>query len=195
MKHLASPEFWACLEKLPANVQQLARENYELLKSNPYHPSPLQAGWPFLVGSGRALVSRVGGRCPGQHRVVLDRHACGIRPAGGLSLVLESWPNMPPVRQAEPPSAHRGDQLHSNLQRFGGPISVAEQERALMSELGATASGSQVSFPSRRHRGRAGRAVLLPNMPFQRPRVARFARRGSPLNAGPLGRTRNGSRA
>ena len=39
MKHFASPEFWACLERLPANVQQLARENYELLKANPYHPS------------------------------------------------------------------------------------------------------------------------------------------------------------
>ena len=39
MKHFASPEFWACLEGLPANVQQLARENYELLKANPYHPS------------------------------------------------------------------------------------------------------------------------------------------------------------
>jgi hypothetical protein len=39
VKHFASPEFWARLEKLPADVQQLARENYELLKSNPYHPS------------------------------------------------------------------------------------------------------------------------------------------------------------
>jgi len=39
VKRFASPEFWACLEKLPANVQQLARENYELLKTNPYHPS------------------------------------------------------------------------------------------------------------------------------------------------------------
>jgi hypothetical protein len=39
VKHFASAEFWACLEKLPANAQQLARENYELLKANPYHPS------------------------------------------------------------------------------------------------------------------------------------------------------------
>ncbi len=39
MKHFASPEFWACLERLPAGVQELARENYELLKANPYHPS------------------------------------------------------------------------------------------------------------------------------------------------------------
>ena len=39
MRHFASPEFWACLENLPANVQELARENYDLLKVNPYHPS------------------------------------------------------------------------------------------------------------------------------------------------------------
>ena len=39
MRHFASPGFWACFEKLPANVQQLAREKYELLKVNPYHPS------------------------------------------------------------------------------------------------------------------------------------------------------------
>jgi hypothetical protein len=39
VKHFASAEFWACLERLPANVQQLARENYDLLKVNPYHPS------------------------------------------------------------------------------------------------------------------------------------------------------------
>jgi hypothetical protein len=39
VKHFASPQFWACLEKLPAGVQDLARENYEVLKVNPYHPS------------------------------------------------------------------------------------------------------------------------------------------------------------
>ncbi len=60
MKHFASPEFWACLEKLPANVQQLARENYELLKSNPYHPSlhfkRVDRFWSVRVGrSYRAL--------------------------------------------------------------------------------------------------------------------------------------------
>ena len=39
MKHFESPEFWACMEKLPTEIQELARENYELLKGNPYHPS------------------------------------------------------------------------------------------------------------------------------------------------------------
>jgi len=50
VKHLASPEFWARLEKLPANVQQLARGNYELLKSNLYHPS---LHFKRTTGSGR----------------------------------------------------------------------------------------------------------------------------------------------
>jgi hypothetical protein len=60
VKHFASPEFWACLERLPANVQQLARENYELLKANPYHPSlhfkRVDRFWSVRVGrSYRAL--------------------------------------------------------------------------------------------------------------------------------------------
>ena len=60
----------------------------------------------------------------------------------------------------------RAHQLDSILQRVGGPIAVGEQESALVSELPATSSSCQVSFPCRQHRGRAGRAVLLPNMPF-----------------------------
>ena len=60
MKHFASPEFWACLEKLPATVQELARENYDLLKANPYHPSlhfkRVGRFWSLRVGrSYRAL--------------------------------------------------------------------------------------------------------------------------------------------
>ena len=60
MKHFASPEFWACLEKLPANVQQLSRQNYDLLKVNPYHPSlhfkRVDRFWSVRVGrSYRAL--------------------------------------------------------------------------------------------------------------------------------------------
>ena len=57
MKHFASAEFWACLERLPANVQQLARENYDLLKVNPYHPSLHSREW---AASGRfGLVARI----------------------------------------------------------------------------------------------------------------------------------------
>lgn len=39
MKHLASPDFWRLFNQLPAEIQQLARANFELLKTNPRHPS------------------------------------------------------------------------------------------------------------------------------------------------------------
>ena len=38
MKHRASQRFW-CYQSLPAEVRKLADANYELLKSNPSHPS------------------------------------------------------------------------------------------------------------------------------------------------------------
>jgi hypothetical protein len=46
--------------KLPAEIQELARENYELLKVNPYHPSlhfkRVSRFWSVRVGrSYRAL--------------------------------------------------------------------------------------------------------------------------------------------
>ena len=39
MKHYASQKFWECYEKLPDSVRTLADKNYELLKTNPRHPS------------------------------------------------------------------------------------------------------------------------------------------------------------
>jgi len=39
VKHLASRRFWSCYQALPAEVRTLADANYELLKSNPSHPS------------------------------------------------------------------------------------------------------------------------------------------------------------
>ncbi len=39
MKHFASPSFWAAYEKLPEVIQKLANKNFELLKTNPGHPS------------------------------------------------------------------------------------------------------------------------------------------------------------
>ena len=54
MKHFASPEFWTCLEQLPVSVQELARQNYELLKTNPYHPflhfKRISRFWSVRVG-------------------------------------------------------------------------------------------------------------------------------------------------
>jgi hypothetical protein len=37
--HRATSRFWACLENLSQDVQDLAQKNYALLKSNPQHPS------------------------------------------------------------------------------------------------------------------------------------------------------------
>ncbi len=39
IKHFASPSFWTCYEKLPADVQKLADKNFDALKTNPKHPS------------------------------------------------------------------------------------------------------------------------------------------------------------
>ena len=39
MKHFASPSFWERYQTLPKSVRELAEKNYELLKSNPSHPS------------------------------------------------------------------------------------------------------------------------------------------------------------
>jgi hypothetical protein len=39
LKHLASPDFWAAFDTLPARTRELARKNFELLKSDPRHPS------------------------------------------------------------------------------------------------------------------------------------------------------------
>ena len=37
--NLASPDFWHLFYELPSVIQKRARENYELLKDNPRHPS------------------------------------------------------------------------------------------------------------------------------------------------------------
>ena len=39
MSHHAGSRFWRLFASLPPEIQELARENFELLKSNPRHPS------------------------------------------------------------------------------------------------------------------------------------------------------------
>ena len=39
MRHFATASFWGLYEKLPKSIQDLATKNFELLKSNPRHPS------------------------------------------------------------------------------------------------------------------------------------------------------------
>jgi hypothetical protein len=60
LNHHTSPEFWQYFQELPAEVQRLARSNYELLRTNPKHPSlhfkKVGAYWSVRVGLGyRAL--------------------------------------------------------------------------------------------------------------------------------------------
>lgn len=54
MKHLTTPDFWQCFDRLPSRVQKLARKNYELLKQNPRHPSlhfkKVDEYWSVRVG-------------------------------------------------------------------------------------------------------------------------------------------------
>ena len=39
MKHFASPAYWSFFGRLPKEIQDLARKNFELLKQDPQHPS------------------------------------------------------------------------------------------------------------------------------------------------------------
>ncbi len=39
MKHLATPEFWDCYNKLPNAIRALADKNFKLLKQDAKHPS------------------------------------------------------------------------------------------------------------------------------------------------------------
>lgn len=56
MKHTASARFWECFEKLPPEIQSLARKNYGLLRADPAHPSlqlkPIARGRMYSVRVG-----------------------------------------------------------------------------------------------------------------------------------------------
>ena len=66
MNHFTSPDFWELFYKLPPEVQDLARANYEILKENPFHPSlhfkRVGDYWSVRVGRRyRALATEVEG--------------------------------------------------------------------------------------------------------------------------------------
>jgi hypothetical protein len=54
MRNFATPEFWYHYRRLPADVQQLADKNFELLRQDPRHPSlrlkKVGAFWAARVG-------------------------------------------------------------------------------------------------------------------------------------------------
>jgi hypothetical protein len=37
--HRTTDRFWKCFDKLPKNIQDTAKENFELLKTDPKYPS------------------------------------------------------------------------------------------------------------------------------------------------------------
>jgi len=39
MKHFANPSFWEHYNNLPLSIKKIADNNFDLLKSNPKHPS------------------------------------------------------------------------------------------------------------------------------------------------------------
>lgn len=57
--HRTTPKFWKRFEALPLSIQKLARKNYELLKSDPTHPSlnfkKVGKLWSVRIGLYRAL--------------------------------------------------------------------------------------------------------------------------------------------
>lgn len=65
MKHHASEDFWACYDRLPPSIRAVADNNFQLLKSDPHHPSlhlkKVGRLWSVRVGLGwRALAVRDG---------------------------------------------------------------------------------------------------------------------------------------
>ena len=54
MKHIAVNSFWDMFEKLPVEIQINAKKNFELLKSNPFHPSlhlkEVNEYWSIRIG-------------------------------------------------------------------------------------------------------------------------------------------------
>ena len=54
MNHFTTPAFWECYRKLPQNIQNLANDNFKLLKRNPRHPSlhlkRVERYWSVRVG-------------------------------------------------------------------------------------------------------------------------------------------------
>ncbi len=63
--HKATERFWTRFERLPDSVQRLAQKNFELLKTNPRHPSlhfkKVGSFWSVRIGNQhRALAIKDG---------------------------------------------------------------------------------------------------------------------------------------
>jgi hypothetical protein len=59
VSHRATSRFWRALERLPPEIQKLARENFALLKSDPRHPLRLKRVgkyWSARIGSSHQVL-------------------------------------------------------------------------------------------------------------------------------------------
>lgn len=65
MKHLATPRFWRHYRNLPDAVRNLADKNFQLLKSDPHHPSlhlkKIDELWSVRVGAHYRALGRQAG--------------------------------------------------------------------------------------------------------------------------------------
>jgi len=54
MKHIAVNSFWDLFNRLPIEIQNLAKKNFELVKSYPQHPSlhlkKINEYWSIRIG-------------------------------------------------------------------------------------------------------------------------------------------------
>jgi len=77
MTHFTTPEFWQHFERLPEEIQRLAKKDFELLKHNPRHPSLRlkKAGqfWTVRVGIHYRAVAKE--RAEGLNRFWIDHHS------------------------------------------------------------------------------------------------------------------------
>ena len=59
--HRATPNFWARFRDLPEPVQRVARQNFDLLKANPRHPSlrfrKVGRYWSARIGDNHRVVA------------------------------------------------------------------------------------------------------------------------------------------
>jgi len=77
LKHYASPKFWTLYEALPDGIRKLADKNYQILKSDPRHPSlhfkKIGKLWSVRVGAHyRALAVEIKG---GMYWIWIGTHA------------------------------------------------------------------------------------------------------------------------
>ena len=62
MKHFTTPDFWEHFNRLPEEIQRIAKKDFELVKQNPRHPSlrlkKVGAYWTARIGIHYRVVAK-----------------------------------------------------------------------------------------------------------------------------------------